>query len=457
MPHLLWSMSDNERADAIDALVAFLSVQRQPFETIKAGGAMPVVNEFWSRGDANHGRELYHTVGCVACHAPDEEYETSETKLSPMDELIEQLDPEELAELGLTGAARRVDSVPHGELAAKYSSRSLTIFLLDPSKRRPGARMPALRLSPGEAADISAFLLQKDGVANGRERTHKMSEPSDDQGLIDKGRSLFVQLRCANCHQANGVTTSLPAKPLAELKANAATSCFKKAGSGMPRFGLDARQIAAVVARLDNGDGSNEHMAEERVHFRMLQLNCYACHQRDTNGGIGRYRKVYFDTVEQVDLGDEGRLPPPLTGVGRKLLPKALKSVFATDVERRRPYMTIRMPAYPNDAVESLVRQLPVADHAEALAEQEVFGRTDELAGIGRELVNTGCVECHPFRGESLPGVVGIDLKGISDRVQPSWFYEFVLDPGAVKNRTRMPTFFPNGKSNRTDILKGNV
>ena len=75
----------------------------------------------------------------------------------------------------------------------------------------------------------------------------------------------------------------------------------------------------------------------------------------------------------------------------------------------------------------------------------------------GHELSGTGCVECHLYRGESLPGVVGLDLAGITSRVRPEWFHDFVLDPGALKSRTRMPTFFPDGKSNRPDLLEGDV
>ncbi|MCA9068897.1 MAG: hypothetical protein KDA84_08245, partial [Planctomycetaceae bacterium] len=59
-------------------------------------------------------------------------------------------------------------------------------------------------------------------------------------------------------------------------------------------------------------------------------------------------------------------------------------------------------------------------------------------------------------RGESLPGVVGVDLEGITQRVNPRWFHDFLLNPGDLKPRTRMPTFFPNGQSQNTQVLQGN-
>ena len=72
-------------------------------------------------------------------------------------------------------------------------------------------------------------------------------------------------------------------------------------------------------------------------------------------------------------------------------------------------------------------------------------------------MLDTGCVQCHPLRGDALPGVVGTDLEGIAARVQPQWFHDFLLDPGKLKPRTRMPTFFPNGKSHNPTILNGNA
>ena len=31
----------------------------------------PIAREFWKKGQADRGRQLYHGGGCVACHQPD--------------------------------------------------------------------------------------------------------------------------------------------------------------------------------------------------------------------------------------------------------------------------------------------------------------------------------------------------------------------------------------------------
>jgi cytochrome c2 len=132
MPDLLVSLPEGDRVAAARALAAFLVPQLEPFPDIKGNGARGVPHEFWSHGDSDQGRLLYHQVGCVACHEPDEDYVTVETKPSPLDQLLEQLDEDELKELGMSAATRRVPSVPQANLAAKYSQQSLTFFLLDP-------------------------------------------------------------------------------------------------------------------------------------------------------------------------------------------------------------------------------------------------------------------------------------------------------------------------------------
>ncbi len=221
----------------------------------------------------------------------------------------------------------------------------------------------------------------------------------------------------------------------------------------MPRYRIDKLQHTALLAAMAKQAAPETTVSLDRD---FLTLNCYACHVRNRRGGVGPRRRVYFETAGHVDLGDEGRLPPALDGVGRKLTVGWLSRVLAGTGDVR-PHMLVRMPQFPVHTVVGIPKRLQTADRKTQATVSRIYGNLKGLAPAGRTLIDRGCVQCHPVRGERLPGVVGIDLAGTTERIQPDWMREFLLDPASQKTRTRMPTFFPKGKSNSPDVLEGNV
>lgn len=451
MPDVLHGLPDDKKQSAINALTAFLMAQQKPFPTIKATGANPVPYEFWNKGNVERGKDLYHKIGCVACHEPDPDYEPGETKVSPNDKLLAQLDPEEIKELGLAAQVRPVNSVPHPDLAAKYTPQALTFFLLNPEQTRTAGRMPQLKLAAVEAADLAAYLLR-----NQQSTSTTTTANQDSAALITEGKQLFVQFKCVNCHQVDQLQPTFSAKSLAQLQGTSAVSCFHNPTAAMPAYPLDAQQQSAVKKTLTVLSAKHRSSPQEQLAFELLQFNCYACHERDKQGGVGFNRKPYFETAGHVDLGDEGRIPPTLTGVGFKLqkgwLAKVLKG--KGDI---RPHMQARMPLFPGKQIAALPGQFETADRPEKRSAADVFPQHASLAPAGRIMLETGCIQCHPIRGESMPGVVGTDLGEVTSRVHAQWFHDFLLDPASLKPRTRMPTFFPDGKSQNKAVLKGDV
>jgi mono/diheme cytochrome c family protein len=224
-----------------------------------------------------------------------------------------------------------------------------------------------------------------------------------------------------------------------------------------PKWAFDSAQISAINAAV--GDTATTDDTAD-LSFHLLQQDCYACHERNQLGGVGRHRQPYFETVGNVDIGDEGRLPPALTGVGNRLTTSWITKVL-TGKGSIRPFMTIRMPVYPADVTKPLSAMFASADAGKASLPdaEKVFAPADTklLVEAGRQLMDTGCVQCHAFRGEALPGTVGVDLEGVTQRIHPSWLHDFLKDPGSLKARTRMPTFFPNGNSQIRDVLNGDM
>src|SRR5262249_58898577 len=76
----------------------------------------------------------------------------------------------------------------------------------------------------------------------------------------------------------------------------------------------------------------------------MTALNCYACHERGKVGGPQEEINALFLTTMK-EMGDEGRLPPPLDGVGAKITPGYFKTLLDKGVHDR-PYMHTRMPGF---------------------------------------------------------------------------------------------------------------
>jgi cytochrome c2 len=446
MPDVLGRRSQVERERIAHAITAYLSTQDEALPEVKASGLLPVPHEFWNKGNAQQGKVLFHRVGCVACHPADADHILTTPPDSALDQLLKTLDPEELAERGMAGAMRTVNSIPLGNLTNKYNRQGLTAFLLDPTQFRPAGRMPSLKLSPMEGADLVAYLTDDQFTAP--------DTPAFQPAEIAEGRKLFTELKCVNCHATKDTQPSQHFKPFADLLTAPLKGCLSNADA-IIRYQLDEAQTAALVTAIDAANQQQTNPAEDRLRLQFLSLNCYACHERDGLGGVGRNRKGYFETVGNIDLGDEGRLPPPLTGVGRKLHIAWTKNVLQGKKADVRPHMHVRMPIFGSKSTIDLPELLAQQDTAEERTEREVFGDLTGLVEAGRQLMDVGCVQCHQFGGSSLPGVVGVDIQQVSTRIRPQWFADFLRNPGAIKNRTRMPTFFPDGQSQRSDLLDG--
>jgi hypothetical protein len=164
---------------------------------------------------------------------------------------------------------------------------------------------------------------------------------------------------------------------------------------------------------------------------------------------------AFFTGTDQT-VGDEGRLAPHLNGVGAKLTREFLKNVLDNGT-KVRPYVLTRMPSFGPANVGHLVDEFEKADGAVAPAP---LVKDAELAKAGRQLLGTkgmSCVSCHNFQGHKSLGIAGMDLVNVTSRLRRSWFDRYLLEPASLRPGTRMPTFWPEGRSVRKDILDGDT
>ncbi len=554
MPDLLHGMTASERTNGAEALTHYLlSLAAAKFRQV-----MP------DRAAVARGEGLYHRIGCVACHSPQNTLTNT-----------------------LPGS-------PLPRMAEKWSLDGLRRFLRDPLAWRPSGRMPTMQLTDGEAGDIAHYLLREVKVPSalevaqyrgrirsledldsaefsrtgpaanftldpmGRDRGYALrftgwlrveqagdytfyltatgasrlsvrgrwlvgedswrhekvdakstvrlnvgwhpltldyvqrgsKEPAlklewEAQGVtreviptsrlqslretvpepaafvVDatkeaKGRALYSELNCAACHEAKKVSSSV----LALSALHPSRGCLaEKPSDKAPDYHLDSKQRESLRAALEalNRSDLAPPSPQQRVAHTMASLNCSACHARDGVGGVKPERDALF-TSNGEDLGDEGRLPPRLDGVGNKLRPGWLSNVLAHGVSVR-PYFNTRMPRFGAANVWHLTDLFVGLDrhpHPISPAPDTVEVQRD----VGRKLTGTeglSCIACHRFNRQPAHTLQVIDLATTTERLNEDWFRQFLLDPNRFHPGTRMPSLWPDGKTLLPDTLGGST
>ena len=410
MPQVL-AKADDKTLVAIEHYLASLkpkTASKGPAKILHVNGA--------------RGGELFNTLGCVACHAPGKGF-------VPPDGLPKDSE-----------FTHR--SVAFGDLKAKYSLDSLGAFILDPLKVRTDGRMPKTVMERQDSIDIAGYLLEFQG-SDGRLDNPVVSVAAD-KALAIAGRKAVIAAQCAACHD---LPKDAATKPVALKKADG--GCLDADHAKGPRYALSAAQRAALKLFLAKKDeAASPKLAAD---LTLQALNCVSCHERDGLGGPDAARKPYFQGDH--NLGDTGRYPPPLTGVGAKLRPEWLAKVLAGE-NRVRPYLKTKMPQY-GAATAELGKLLGVADARAPLK----FEGGDDTAG--RKLLGTqggaGCITCHRWGGRPSLGIQGPDISNIAARLQEGWLREYLINPAGYRPGTLMPSFWPGGKSFNPTILGGDT
>ncbi len=279
-----------------------------------------------------------------------------------------------------------------------------------------------------------------------------------DAAKAEKGRAAFVSLGCAACH-APGTSAVAGVKPLAGLNPDAAEGCLgDHIKKDVPNYDLSPAQRDAIKAALKNANQFATALEPKAAALAAVaRLNCLACHVRDGLGGPDTAHNALFKMTAEVDLGDEGRLPPKLTGVGAKLKPAALSRIVNLGELHVRPTLATRMPSFGVTNTAALLEALPIADGAKDTAD---FKATKAQVKDGHTLAGVkglGCITCHSIRGTKSLGMPGIDLGTAFERVRPEWFHAWLTNPQAMNPGTRMPMFFDAGKSPVKTIAGGDA
>jgi len=554
MPDVLASLSREEKGQVANSLTHFLLSLKESEFSLQPPDAVA----------AEHGRRLFHSRGCAACH-------------SPRDAEGAELLPH--------------TSAPLGALEGKYSFKSLVEFLRNPHASRPSGRMPDLRLQGTDLERIAHYLLQRtrvpgtlaytlyrgqvwEGLSSDEVKPERagqvkdfalqslgevhhhtavaydgwinlafsgrytfflkmnggslhvdgnpiiQQDPSDrrgvkalegtadlaagwrklqltyfhtgqeptfsfemegpgferdvipasmlsvsneriaasapfnvDPGLAARGREHFSAFGCANCHDDLQVRS--PAGP-AFAALDPTWGCLGGADGPWPQFGLDADQRGFMTKAW--AEAEEPRLGDEqRIEKSLVTFNCIACHDRAGLGGIAPERKPFF-TGTQPALGDQGRLPPPLSHVGAKLTPEWMADVLLRG-KRQREYLDAAMPQFGERNVGPLVELFGKVDTLEKAVLPPAINLL-ESKSAGYEMIGAtglGCIACHEFNGQKAGEVSALDIAHVTDRLQKNWFSLYMRQPSRFHPTVIMPSYWPDGQSIRPTILGGDT
>jgi mono/diheme cytochrome c family protein len=412
MPDLFGGQSAERRQATAESIAAYLlSLKDEAPAGLSAGAASPEV-----------GRKLFNEVGCVACHSPRDE---------------------QGREAGVAGMV----SLAH--VAGKYQPGALAAFLHAPLQVRTSGRMPDMKLGKEEAAAIAAHL--DEGPVT------DLAQRPANADRIQAGRRAFLEFNCTACHQPEerSLSPHMPGPPLGAL--DLARGCLSDAPGSAPNFQLSTAQRQSIRRAL--AEPSEESSPTERIGLHLTRMNCIACHVRDDFGGVRPELDGYFQSSEE-SLGNESRIPPPLTLIGAKLRPEWLNQVLY-DGRAIRPYMKTRMPLFGEAGVAELPGLFAEVDHLPPIElpgpdqESETPLRAGALLLLGDRGLN--CIACHNYNGKESPGMKGLDLMTSYQRLQPAWFYQFMKQPAAFRPGIIMPSYWPDGEALQTEVLGGDT
>lgn len=409
MPSFFGQSNTNDEASVkrtdqeINAIVYYLFQNSTDFK----------LQEIAASGDAKKGEELVASLGCFGCH-------DIQPKRIPRGEVTRQLLHRE-----------------HGPnligLGAKTSTSWLYNWLKDPNRYHPGTRMPNLRLSDGEAADVAAFL-----SSDTNEDFKKVVIPPVDEKILNEIVTNYL---------VKMTTVTDAKKQLGEMDVN--------------------KKLEFAGKKL------------------IKQYGCFACHiipGFENEKPIGtELTEEGSKSVHRLDFGFVD-----IEHSNYAWFTQKLKNPRAFDKDRVRPHdEKLRMPNFnfTDQEIEAVVTAL-LGFTKDKPAAAKMAARTPERLFVerGQRFVREfNCQGCHIIENEGgaiQPAVTDWLMKygnraendaqavttsfsppnlvGEGEKVQTEWLFNFIHHPETIRPwlKVRMPTFTALSTEETNSLVK---
>ncbi len=455
----------------VNAIAEYIWDKSKPYEP----------NEKYRGGNADKGKELISTIGCMGCHGVD----------------------------GLEDQSKAVKAYAGpwlSGLGSKVSPDWIMSWIKKPWHYQEDSIMPSLRLTDAEANDITAYLISLrnkqfesltfapfdlkardelladylsafDTIENAKAKVAKMG---DREKTLDLGKRSIGKYGCFSCHNIEGFEDYAPIGPELTKEGSKPITQF---GFGI-QHDVAPRRDAWITAHLQNprrwdigidkvfrdlNKMPNFYMGEaeaKKITVALLgqvsdplplagvkRLNagetlyndamkvankygCVACHQID--GLRGNILGMYADDINQG--------PPRLVNEGHRIQTDWFYHFLTNpEIQKIRPWLSVRMPTFNLTTAEknTLIAGFQQGAHQPTFEEPAEFvkwapGEREETLKLFTAL---NCVQCHTqgFNGET---PLAPDLRKASKRLRPSWIKKWLTNPQHILPGTTMPSFF---------------
>ncbi|HEY6140119.1 MAG TPA: c-type cytochrome [Thermoanaerobaculia bacterium] len=419
-----------------------------------------------SAGNAQHGKQLVDSIGCMGCHV-DTEWVKDEKSGQLRKAHRDDFPLERNYGFNLTG------------VGTKTNAAWIYNWIRNPKAYYAEAPMPSLRLTDAEAADITAYLttLQKPeflttpirppdpqavhdlakgyliNLMSDRDAEAKLRSMKLQEQLVYLGQRSIEKYGCYSCHNIQGFEGLKPigtelttegSKPLhlfdfgfakeykaedgvdEEIQHNVPSWVYNKVRNPrvyddtrtkvyndklkMPNFHLseeEARMITTVVLGLTKDLVSSNRLAAQDPRMRQIEegrkrVSQHNCRACHVVDGRGR-------AIKDV-IADANFLPPDLSPEGaRAQSPFLFNFLKDPTVMKIRPWLNVRMPTFHFDDAEAntLVTFFNEEGRGNQFAVERWMNPTPQNVAIGRTVFTMlRCTQCHavtPVNPEAPP------------------------------------------------------
>ena len=480
MPQVWYNSNSNSPEDAvrneaeINATVAYLFANSE--EYVPAVASAP-------QGDAASGKAIVESVGCLGCHVVEEKDRSA-------------------------AGPRRTFGQPLQAIGSKTSPTWIFNWVRDPKHYSPETYMPDLRLTDGEAADVTAYLVSLKGgngtsaKANADSKVAdqvlldylkatmpfadaqaKLTSMSAEQKQLELGQRVIGRYGCFSCHEIKGFEKTQAIGVELSEEATKLVTRLDFAFVDIPHTKLswfqqklhDPRSFdqGRVLTPLEKLRMPDFHLSDREQQLLVTAIMSF---QRQIQPPAAlpspgarreflrvgrnltqRRNCVACHTIEgnggdyQSLVAEPTLAPPLLTPEGAKVQPDWLYAFLRGPITIR-PWLNVRMPTFHLDD-----RQLnEVIGYFQAIPNQIRPFRTVEVVrasagsdmATGKELFELlRCQQCHVLGAipkDQPTANLAPDLRMSAERLNPEWVEEWLKSPLRIQPGTRMPAFWPN-------------